>query len=140
MLAICPFAGVCTEPDPNGGDSRIYIITELMSNGSLLEFLRQKMSAAEIGFARLIDILSQVAEGMAYLEAQHIIHRNLRAANVLVGDELEVKLSGFERAIVPTQGGLQGPEQTYLADEESMSLFHVLCYCLLIDALIVSYV
>ena len=123
-------AGVCTEQDPSGEDARIYIITELMPNGSLLDFLKRQTPAV-LGFAQLIDFLAQVSDGMAYLEAHNFIHRDLRAANILVGEKLEVKVAdfGLARAIEErTAGGeVDGPEQTYLAAEETK--FPVRCVC-----------
>lgn len=55
---------------------------------------------------------------MAFLEKQHILHRDLRAANVLVGDNLEVQVSGFERAIERTEGDLQTPYKANPLDEQ----------------------
>ena len=91
------FAGVCTEQD-----ERMYIITEMMPNGSLFDFL-QHQTPAMLGFAQLIDMLAQVADGMAYLETQRIIHRDLWPANILVGDKLEVKVANFRLARVLTE-------------------------------------
>ena len=114
--------GVCTKDDPAGEDKRIYIITELMPNGSLLDFLKRQTPEL-LGFSQLIDMIAQVADGMAYLESHNFIHRDLRAANILVGDKLEVKVAdfGLARAIEePTAGGeTEGPEQTYLATEDT---------------------
>ena len=123
-------AGVCTEQDPAGEDEHIYIITELMPNGSLLDFLKRQ-TPEMLDFAQLIDFLAQVSDGMAYLEAHNFIHRDLRAANILVGEKLEVKVAdfGLARAIEePTAGGeVEALEQTYLAAEKNN--FPVRCVC-----------
>jgi len=70
------------------------IITELMINGALLDFLRSE-PGKKLTFDKLIDINSQVAEGMSYLEIKNFVHRDLRAANILVGENNEVKVADF---------------------------------------------
>lgn len=37
----------------------------------------------------------QIAEGMAFIEEQNYIHRDLRAANILVSDTLSCKIADF---------------------------------------------
>ena len=78
---------VCTLEEP------IYIITELMKNGSLLEHLQGK--GRTLKMPQLIDMSAQIASGMAYLESQNYIHRDLAARNVLVGDNNIVKIADF---------------------------------------------
>ena len=56
-----------------------------MKNGILLDYL-QKGEGQHMKLPELIDIAAQVASGMAYLEAQHLIHRNLTAQNILIGE------------------------------------------------------
>lgn len=77
----------------------IYIITEFMANGSLLDFLKTDMGC-KIQLPKLIDFSAQIAEGMAYIEKNNYIHRDLRAANVLVSENLMCKIADFGLARV----------------------------------------
>ena len=83
---------VCTKEEP------IYIITELMKHGSLLEYLRGEGRSLKL--PQLIDVCTQVASGMAYLEQQNYIHGDLAARNVLVGDHMICKVADFGLARV----------------------------------------
>ncbi|KAH9523715.1 hypothetical protein Btru_040715 [Bulinus truncatus] len=68
------------------------IITELMIHGALLDFLRTE-TGKMLKFTQLINMNSQIAEGMEYLETKNYIHRDLRAANILVGEQYCVKIA-----------------------------------------------
>ncbi|XP_070803457.1 tyrosine-protein kinase Blk [Pituophis catenifer annectens] len=72
----------------------IYIVTEYMANGSLLDFLSTNQGK-NLSLAKLIDFSAQIAEGMAYIERMNFIHRDLRAANILVSDSLCCKVADF---------------------------------------------
>ena len=78
---------VCTKEEP------IYIVTELMKHGSLLEYLRGEGRGLKL--PQLIDMSAQVAAGMAYLEEQNYIHRDLAARNILVGENNICKVADF---------------------------------------------
>lgn len=61
-------------------------------------------------------LVPQVAEGMAYMERMNYIHRDLRAANILVGERLVCKIADFGLARLieddeynPQQGALPRP-------------------------------
>uniref|UniRef100_A0A3Q1AMC6 Tyrosine-protein kinase n=1 Tax=Amphiprion ocellaris TaxID=80972 RepID=A0A3Q1AMC6_AMPOC len=77
----------------------IYIITEYMANGSLLDFLKGDLGC-KVQLPKLIDFSAQIAEGMAYIERKNYIHRDLRAANVLVSESLLCKIADFGLARV----------------------------------------
>uniref|UniRef100_A0A8C8TCD1 Tyrosine-protein kinase n=1 Tax=Peromyscus maniculatus bairdii TaxID=230844 RepID=A0A8C8TCD1_PERMB len=44
---------------------------------------------------QLVDMAAQIADGMAYIERMNYIHRDLRAANILVGENLVCKIADF---------------------------------------------
>ncbi|XP_048356717.1 tyrosine-protein kinase Fgr isoform X2 [Sphaerodactylus townsendi] len=72
----------------------IYIVTEFMSQGSLLDFLKDG-DGRFLKLPQLVDMSAQIAAGMAYIERMNYIHRDLRAANILVGDNLVCKIADF---------------------------------------------
>ncbi|XP_053199619.1 tyrosine-protein kinase Tec [Scomber japonicus] len=82
--------GVCSQQRP------IYIVTEFMEHGCLLNFLRQRRGSFSLG--SLLSICLDVSEGMEHLESNGFIHRDLAARNCLVNDALVVKVSDFGMA------------------------------------------
>ena len=79
-------------------EESIYIITELMKHGSLLEYLRGDGRSLKI--PQLIDMGAQVAAGMAYLEEENYMHRDRAARTILVGENLICKVADFGLAHV----------------------------------------
>uniref|UniRef100_A0A673BJ07 Tyrosine-protein kinase n=1 Tax=Sphaeramia orbicularis TaxID=375764 RepID=A0A673BJ07_9TELE len=82
--------GVCSQQRP------IYIVTEFMELGCLLNFLRQQRGSFNL--EALLSICLDVSEGMEHLESNGFIHRDLAARNCLVNDALMVKVSDFGMA------------------------------------------
>jgi tyrosine-protein kinase Tec len=81
--------GVCSKHRP------IYIVTEYMRHGSLLNYLRRHEQTLGGNVGLLLDMCIQVCKGMAYLERHNYIHRDLAARNCLVGSENVVKVADF---------------------------------------------
>uniref|UniRef100_A0A3Q3FRP3 Tyrosine-protein kinase n=1 Tax=Labrus bergylta TaxID=56723 RepID=A0A3Q3FRP3_9LABR len=72
----------------------IYIVTEYMAKGSLLDFLKEG-DGKFLKLPLLVDMAAQIADGMAFIERMNYIHRDLRAANILVADNLVCKIADF---------------------------------------------
>ncbi|XP_040193917.1 tyrosine-protein kinase Fgr isoform X2 [Rana temporaria] len=72
----------------------IYIVTEFMEQGSLLEFVKDG-DGRYLKLPEFVDMSAQISSGMAYIERMNYIHRDLRAANILVGDNLICKIADF---------------------------------------------
>ncbi|XP_037933393.1 uncharacterized protein LOC119668079 [Teleopsis dalmanni] len=72
----------------------IYIVQEYMPKGNLLNFL-SKGAGRYLYFEDLIDIAIQIASGMEYLEYKQLVHGNLAARNVLMGENNIVKICDF---------------------------------------------
>uniref|UniRef100_A0A673C8D9 Tyrosine-protein kinase n=1 Tax=Sphaeramia orbicularis TaxID=375764 RepID=A0A673C8D9_9TELE len=80
--------GVCTKQRP------IYIVTEFLSNGCLLTYLKEGLKQHPTN-VQLLEMCKDVSEGMAYLESQQYIHRDLAARNCLVDGNGTVKVTDF---------------------------------------------
>lgn len=91
---LVPLYGVCSQEEP------LLIVTEFMCNGSLLEYLRNNPEGKSLKLPDLMEMASQIAYGMAYLEQVKLIHRDLAARNILVGENRIVKVADFGLARV----------------------------------------
>ena len=87
---------ICTK------EETIYIITELMKHGSLLEYLRE--DGHSLKFPQLLDMGIQVASGMAYLEEKNYVHQDLSARNILVSESLTCKVECVSIARILSKG------------------------------------
>eukprot|EP00048_Salpingoeca_helianthica_P000662 m.43185 g.43185 ORF g.43185 m.43185 type:complete len:681 (-) comp10742_c0_seq2:331-2373(-) len=80
--------GVCTKDGP------LWIVVELMSNGCLLDFMREHTELKkEPAIVHAMTV--HIASAMEYLESKGFIHRDLAARNCLVGDNYWVKVADF---------------------------------------------
>eukprot|EP00063_Salmo_salar_P036768 XP_014011603.1 PREDICTED: tyrosine-protein kinase SRK3-like isoform X1 [Salmo salar] len=110
---IIKLLAVCTKKEP------IYIITELMKKGSLLEYLKKNRQTLDI--SHQIEMAVQVACGMDYLEKNLYIHRDLAARNVLVGENV-YKVADFGLARVLIKAPSDSPNSQYYRVIEGVCL------------------
>ncbi|KAG0454329.1 hypothetical protein HPP92_025633 [Vanilla planifolia] len=91
------FIGACTKP------TSLCIVTEFLSRGSLYDFLHKQKGVFKL--PALLRVAVDVSKGMNYLHQSNIIHRDLKAANLLM-DENEI----FGVARVKAQSGVMTAE------------------------------
>ncbi|KHN33825.1 Putative serine/threonine-protein kinase [Glycine soja] len=99
---VVKFVGACTKP-PN-----LYLVTEYMSGGSMFDFLHKQKTV--LALPSLLKVAIDVSEGMKYLHQNDIIHRDLKAANLLIDENGVVKVSDFGVARVHDQSGIMTAE------------------------------
>ncbi|KAM9460613.1 insulin receptor b [Clarias gariepinus] len=78
------------------------VVMELMTHGDLKSYLRGLRPDAENNPGRhpptlsdMIQMASEIADGMAYLNAKKFVHRDLAARNCMVAEDLTVKIGDF---------------------------------------------
>ncbi len=77
--------GVCLEPQ------RPCLVMEYMEKGSLEQYLQE----AKLEAGQKKQIALDIAKGLSYLHQQHVFHRDLKSANVLINYFGQAKLHNF---------------------------------------------
>lgn len=71
------------------------VVMEMMVKGDLKTFLRESRDSTPPSPAQMCLMAAQIADGMAYLEAEKYIHRDLAARNCMVAADNTVKIGMF---------------------------------------------
>uniref|UniRef100_A0A671P8L0 Insulin-like growth factor 1 receptor n=1 Tax=Sinocyclocheilus anshuiensis TaxID=1608454 RepID=A0A671P8L0_9TELE len=72
------------------------VIMELMTRGDLKSYLRSLRSKESLPpLKKMIQMAGEIADGMAYLNANKFVHRDLAARNGMVADDFTVKIGDF---------------------------------------------
>ncbi|KAF5379665.1 hypothetical protein D9615_005759 [Tricholomella constricta] len=88
---ILPFYGACLE------SSKPFIISKLCKAGNALRYIQRCPNASRI------NLLHDISVGMVYLHDQGIIHADLKASNILIGDAGEALIADFGLSQVQDQ-------------------------------------
>lgn len=96
--------GVSFDPPP------VYLITEFMAKGSLVDYLRSR-GRAVISKQNQLDFARHVCKGMVFLETKNFVHRDLAARNVLISEDSIAKVSdfGLTREVISKSEGTKLP-------------------------------
>ncbi|XP_042417157.1 receptor-like protein kinase At3g21340 isoform X1 [Zingiber officinale] len=78
--------------------SCLAIVYEYMPRGSLEDHLRGKAGFSVLTWAQRLQIAYQAAKGLDYLHTgckPPIVHRDVKCSNILLGEDLEAKITDF---------------------------------------------
>ncbi|KAM1453955.1 hypothetical protein FF1_003546 [Malus domestica] len=99
---VVQFIGACTK------HPSLCIVTEYMSGGSVYDYLHKQKGVFKL--PSLLKVAIDVSKGMTYLHQNNIIHRDLKAANLLMDENEVVKVADFGVARVNSQSGVMTSE------------------------------
>ncbi|KAM4744731.1 insulin-like growth factor 1 receptor isoform 2-T2 [Anableps anableps] len=77
------------------------VIMELMTRGDLKSYLRSLRPKEQVSslslppLKKMLQMAGQIADGMAYLNANKFVHRDLAARNCMVAEDFTVKIGDF---------------------------------------------
>jgi len=99
---VVQFIGACTK------SPSLCIVTEFMSGGSVYDYLHKRKGSFKL--PSLLRVAIDISKGMDYLHQNNIIHRDLKAANLLMDEHEVVKVADFGVARVKAQSGVMTAE------------------------------
>jgi hypothetical protein len=115
-LARVSHAGIVQIFDVEPSADSPYYVAELIEGGSLADRLRR----GPLPPAEAVDIAEQLCRALAEAHSQHVIHRDVKPANILLGADGRVKVGDFGVARL-ADGSSHGAAATAIGTPRYMS-------------------
>ena len=125
-------------------DEFVYIFLELCKNGSLMELLKKRKN--HLTEKEVQCYMYQIIIALNYIHSNNVIHRDLKLENILLGDNMEIKIGDFGLATKLDRKSKKGlnqnvgtfkykapeilSEKEYSYEIEIWSLGIIMCYLL----------
>ena len=71
--------------------TKVFLVLELASKGDLLEYINTRVMLSEDEVRMLFF---QLAAAMTYCHKEHVVHRDLKCENILIGGDGKLKVTG----------------------------------------------
>lgn len=86
-----------------GEGSQPYIVMEYIDGMDLKEYIKENHP---IPYHKVIDIMSQILDGIAYAHENNVIHRDIKPHNILIDQDGHVKITDFGIAVALSQNSI----------------------------------
>jgi len=106
---ICQLFGVCVEP------GNLSIVTEFVPNGNLHTVLTRKSPGTTIDWRTRVQMGIDLASAVAFLHSQTpaVLHLDIKSPNLLVDEDMRLKLADFGLARAKTPGDEVAEKSTF---------------------------
>ena len=87
-------------------DGQHYIVMEFIEGKTLKQLLKKR---GNLTLTEVIDIMTQLTDGISHAHSSYIIHRDIKSSNILLDQNMEARVSDFGLAT------LMEPDKTHVS-------------------------